>query len=358
MLGAYGNVGRYALKHLADSGKYELSALGRDIAKVKNDSFFQNISDVEWTFGDASCSETVEEFINGKDVILNTLFCSDTLKFEIYKKCMMEGIPCVDTGIPENIENFSGGSYLYGAGALPGLSSIMGVYAARGFSKLKSYTHITSMNGVFSKGSAYDYLSGVSKDLTDKKIPLEHRFGVDLPFIGKSDLYQYSDEETKIVTQLIGYSNGRHYITFGDPTIQKSIEHSVLIFASDPLSTAEKLVLQSKIHANRSREHMAFLIEVSGINENGTDEVRSLVIKFTSSPALTGLSAAVCTEIVLAEKNPTEILKLSELPEHKDLYENNIDMIVSSLRSSPEKIMFDEFNVKLEEMNEEMNGEI
>ena len=222
---------------------------------------------------------------------------------------------------------------------------------------MKEYTHITSMQGTFSRGAAYDYLSGVSKDISDKKLPSENRFGVQLPFIGQSDLYQYHDAETKLVTRVTGCRDGRHYITFGNPELQRIIEHSVLTFADNPEGAVEQLMTQSILHHRRAKEHIAFLIEVSGIDESGSESVRSLVVKFSASPALTGISAGISAEIAASETDLAGTFRLTELPE-RNLYAKYIDMIIKRLCDSPEKIMFDEFTVKLEELNEEMSGEI
>ncbi len=359
VLGAAGSVGRYALKYLTDTEKYNVFAFGHKEEKIKGDSFFNNLSKVEWTFGDMQKKENLMEFINGKDVILNAMFCPEDIRIFISEICETKGIPCVDTGIPscELTKLPEKTLYIYGAGALPGLSAVIGVYAAGNFKEINEYVHITSMDGLFSRGAAYDYLEGVSKDVLEKKASTEIRKDVTIPFIGNNDLRQYQDSETEIVARVTGCKDCRHYIAFGDANIQKAVEHSVLTFPDKPKEAVEQLMLQSQLSYSRSKEHMAFLIEVNGRDINDENKVQSTVVKFTSSPALTGISAGIVTELAVKENVIKGAYCFSQFPE-TNLYEKYIDDIVARLHSSPEMIMFEEFDLRLDDLNTEMNGEI
>ena len=359
LLGAAGSVGRHALKYLSKIGEYNIYAFGHNEQTVKDDSFFDNLPNVQWTFGDMLQKELLIEFIKGKDIILNAMFCPEDVRELIVKACENNGIPCVDTG------NFTSDSYklptnslyIYGAGALPGLSAIIGTYAARNFKEVKEYVHISSMYGLFSRGAAYDYLEGVSKDVLEKKAPTEIRKDVNIPFVGVNDLRQYHDLETELVSRVVGCKESCHYIAFGDTDIQKIVEHSVLIFPDKPKEAVEQLMLQSQISFSRWKEHMAFLVEVSGVDKNDENKVQSTVVKFTSSPALTGISAGIVCELALKENSVKGSYSLSQLPE-TILYEKYIDGIVQRIRSSPEMIMFEEFDLKLDDLNTETFGEI
>ena len=80
-------------------------------------------------------------------------------------------------------------------------------------------------------------------------------------------------------------------------------------------------------------------------------------MKFTSSPALTGISAGIVTELAAKEKIIKGAFCFSQFPA-TNLYEKYMDDIVDRLRSSPEMLMFEEFDLRLDDLNTEMTGEI
>ena len=360
VLGAYGSVGRNALEYLYNTGKYELYAVGRDLSKVENDSFFKAIPNIAWTSADVTDTVQLESFIAEKDVVLNTVSCSSMYSLKIAEICLKNGKRYVDAGMSEGFEKFEGerASFIYGAGALPGLSEVLGVYAADNFKTVTEYTHITSMEGVFSYGAAFDYLKGISADIAKGSTrSLERTESIQLPFIGTADIRCYVDGETKYVTEKVGCSNGRHYLAFGSGKMKSVIENAALTFSNDPENTAKQLVDFSRMYNIKAKEHIALIIEVKGEAEDGTNKIQTMILKCSSSPALTGMSAGLCVELAADAKYETGVFPLSKLPDSV-LYDDFIPHIVYALKNSENTSIFETYPVGINELNEESFGEI
>ncbi len=360
VLGAYGSVGRHALKYLYNTKKYELYACGRDPDKVRNDTFFTDMHGVKWIKLDVSDSEALEESIQDKDAVLNTVSYSGNCSENILKICTRMKKAYVDAGIPENAAGFTGRkdiSVIYGAGALPGLSSILGIYCAEGFSSVTCFRHITSFSGAFSYGAAYDYLKGICERSVNKSYEKnEFLKDVTLPVLGGTDLMQYSDNETEYVLKKTDCEDGKHYVSFGNSSLIPVIKRTALRFNDDPEGAVSELVTFSRMYNDRSDEHTAFIIEVKGRNDS-EDIYRTLVLKFDSSSSLTGLAAGVCTGIAADAEGPFGVYSLSEFPECR-LYANALPVITEAIRNSEHKVLFEIYGEGIDMIINQNEGEI
>ena len=355
ILGAYGTVGREALQHLYSTGDYELYGLVRQPERVKEDPFFDAMPDVRWERLDITENERLTDAICGMDVVLNTVSCSGKYSRKIAELCAERNTAYVDAGIPDDIGDLSGQSdktLLYGAGALPGLSSVLGVYAAQGFDTVSGYQHIASIHGAFSYGAAYDYLRGVSG-----KYGGHHVKKTELPLLGCTEIMQYTDDETHYVLQKIGCPDGKHYVTLGSRKLYATIERAVLRFESDPEGAARELVTYSQLYRVRSQEHMAFIIEVQGTTEQGIQQTRTLLMKYDSAAALTGLSAGLSTEIAANASQPIGVCSLTHFPDDP-LYAKEMPRILRAIDENRHKVVFETCACSINEWMQESEGEI
>lgn len=359
ILGAYGTVGREALRYLYQTGHYELSAFVRQPERVHDDPFFADLPDVRWHRLDITEAEPLQDAIRGMDVVLNTVSCSGIHSRQVAEQCAAQQIAYVDAGIPDAIGTLAGRTdltLLYGAGALPGLSAVLGVYAAQEFDTVTGYQHIASIRGAFSYGAAYDYLCGVHAQMHSEPAGQLVR-NVELPLLGCTDIRQYTDDETRYVLQKIGCPDGKHYVTLGSRQLRAVIERAVLRFASDPEGAAQELVTFSQLYRIRSQEHIAFLIEVQGTAAHGIPQTRTLLLKYDASAALTGLSAGLCTEIAANASQPTGVCSLTHFPDHP-LYAGAMPQILRALGENRHKVVLETCACSLNEWMQESEGEI
>lgn len=360
LLGGYGSVGRYALAYLHNTGKYELYASGRDLSKVGQDVLLSAISGVVWSVLDVTNWKELEAFVEDKDIILNTVSFSSEYSAEIAALCVRKGKRYVDAGISADLEclHCTDSSILYGAGALPGLSAVLAVYAAESFQKITSFTHITAMEGVFSRGAAYDYLKGISADISKGNSQGTVRIsGAEIPFVGIADMNQYIDKETRYVSEKIGFADGVHYLAFGSGAMKSAVERAVLTFSSNPEEAVQSLMDFSYMHNRKSCEHMTFVMEAKGRIQDGTETVQTMVLKFASSAALTGTSAGLCTEMLADAEREIGILPFCEFPDSA-LYPTWMPHIVSVLKNSHYTYLFETYPMSIDALNEESTGEI
>lgn len=360
ILGAYGSVGRYALKYLSETGKYEIYATGRHISNIQEDYFFSNMKQVLWVELDVTDTNALEQFVSDKDVIVNTVSCLNKYSYHIAELCMQCNTKYVDAGAVKGYEtiNANNGSLLYGTGALPGFSAVLAIYFAQQFSQIESFQHITSMEGVFSKGAAYDYLNGIMLDKSNtNNQPMERKQGVEIPFIGNLDLNQYIDSETTYVKDKLGCPNVKHFVSLGNSKLKTVVEKAMLIFRESPEEAVKQLIDFSQMYHIKSKEHMAYIIDGKGTDKNGATKESSLVLKFASALALTGTITGLCAGMLADATEEIGVINFSHFADCK-LYEMYIPRFIAYLQDSEYTHMFEIYKMGLDDLKQDDYGEI
>ena len=347
LLGGAGNVGRYALEYLASTGKFALEAASRSITSSQ-----MNLENVKLTDLDVNDDSALADFVSRNDMILNLVPSAVRSGVGIARICTEKGVPLADAGTAEGYEEM-GGNCIYSAGAIPGFSAPLAVYAAKDFDKVGAFTHICSMSGVFSFGAAYDYLKGVvggSAQESVKQIP-----SAEIPFVGTGSLTSYSDNETSYVCRRLGVQ-GEHFVSFGGNETSSILKRAAMTFSSDKVGSAKKLVEMSKMYNIKTNEHFAFIIEVKG-EKNGRDAVSTLVLKADTSQAVTGICAGLCAEMVAGNSETTGVFSFSEFAE-TPLYSRYMPYFMEQLEKSSHVVILENFDMAIDELNEESSGEI
>ena len=353
ILGAAGDVGRYALEYLNSTGRFQIEAVSRNINKARKDLFFNGMINVSFTEADITDNAFLEEFVRRNDVVLNMVSGAVRKGSEIADICAVNNRPFVDAGTGDHFKNVSGKGF-YTAGALPGLSVPLAFYAARNFSKVTNYRHITSMSGVFSFGAAYDYLEGVTGS-TAKSGMVKQLKGVNVPFIGEEDLTEYSDLETAFLKKNL-CADGESFVSFGGAETGSIMKQAAVTFSTDKTGSANKLVELSRLHHIRANDHFMFLIEISGISEE-KEKTSTLVLRMESSQSLTGLVSGICTEMAADETDLSGLISFSEFS-RTPFFNRYMPDIVKKISGNKRTVMFDEYGMSIDELNEESYGEI
>lgn len=359
VLGAYGNIGSHALRYLYDTKKYKLYASGRDISKVSAEDL-QYLDGVEWTNLDVNDEVALKNYIQDMDIVVNTVAFSSKNGHKIAKICIENNKKYIDAGMNEYLANMdisnSDVTCIYGAGALPGLSGVLSTYVAKDFTFIDSFKHITSLQGVFSKGSAYDYLDGVSN--VDSSANLKKINKCYLPFIEEVSLNPYVDNETKYVANKIHLNdNANWYMAMKLGKFKSIIESSAIMFHSNPEEAVENLVKNSKLYNVKSDEHMIFMIEVFGTLSNGDKSFKTLILKSGNPSNLTGLVTGICADICADYTGNVGLLPFTQLADTV-LYEKYLPYIVQRIQESSNTYIFDVYDCPLEDFNNDCLGEI
>lgn len=347
LLGGTGNVGRYALEYLAGTGKFTIKVASHGITASA-----LALENVKFTELDVNDNSVLGDYILKNDMIVNLIPSAVRSGASIARMCAERGVPLVDAGTAEDYEKASE-NCIYSAGAIPGFSAPLAVYAAKDFDQVSAFTHICSMSGVFSFGAAYDYLEGVVGSLTKgsiKQIPV-----AEIPFVGTGSLTSYSDRETAYVCHRLG-AQGEHFMSFGGKETSSILKSAAMTFNSDKLGSAKKLVKMSKIYNIKANEHFAFIIEVNG-TKNGKDKTLTLVLKADSAQAVTGICTGLCAEMAAENFGATGVFSFSEFAE-TSLYNRYMPYFIEQLRNSSHVIMLEIFDMTIDELNEESSGEI
>lgn len=352
LLGAGGTVGRYALEYLISTGKFAVEAASRNMTSSRKEVFHFETGKVKFTDFDINDDCTLKKFILRNDIVLNMIPSAVRKGTDIAGYCAAAGRTLVDAGTAEGYENM-GGNCIYSAGALPGLSAPLAVHAAEGFDKVVSFKHICSVSGAFSFGAAYDYLEGVVSRAAQESV--QQIRGADIPYVGVGDMTSYSDRETRYISDRLG-AKGEHYISFGGSETSSILKKAALTFESDKKGSAERLVEMSRMYNIKANEHFAFVIEIKG-HMNGEECVRTTVLKADSSQSLTGVSAGLCTEMAAENLNVTGVFSFSEFAE-TPLYSRYMPYFINTLRKNSHIIMLESFDMPIDGLNEESNGEI
>ncbi|HNZ98839.1 saccharopine dehydrogenase NADP-binding domain-containing protein [Ruminococcus sp.] len=351
VLGGAGSVGRYALGYLAETEKFAIEAASRSIT-ASCGMFSCGMDNVSLTDLDVNDKTALGEFISRNDIVLNLVPAAVFSGTETARLCAEKSTPLVDAGTAQGYEAI-GGNCIYSAGALPGFSAPLAVYAAEGFDSISSFTHISSMSGVFSFGAAYDYLEGVAGSSSQENV--RQLRGAEIPFVGEGDMTSYSDRETEYVRRRLG-AEGTHYISFGGSETSSLLKRAAMTFGSDKNGSAKKLVEMSRMYSIKANEHFAFVIEINGY-KNGGVKTETLVLKADSSQSLTGICAGLCTEMAAENLNSTGVFSFSEFAE-TPLYSRYMPYFIEKLGKNRHIIMLERFDMSVEELCEESSGEI
>lgn len=356
VLGGYGDVGLKVLELLNKKDDICLLGAGRNLNKVSL-KIKEKLENVKWYKVDINEEEEVLEFIKKLDVVVNCVGPSSVYSSKIAQLCIDNQCKYVDVGYDSGIKNIKVDDKsvcIYASGSSPGISGILCRYLAKQFKEILSMTYITSANGIFTYNAAWDYLYGV----TDKsnlsraswingnieENTLLRQQNRKLPFIDEEvDMFPYFDEESEIVAQKINPKEAKWYIALGGKHIKAAIDRSCILFNVDKDKAIRELVQASKLDAMKKKYYVIYFVEIYGVDLDGNESVKTLVLKCNNPTELTGGVAGITANIVANNDNLIgnyplsyldeyeciiEDLKMIDSIEQLYIYESNIDSLM------------------------------
>ena len=163
ILGAYGAVGIWATRFIRNNSDYRLRIGGRNIEKAPSE-LRSEWNDAEWTKVDVSNKKSVEQFMDGCEIILDCAKLSEAQTVLMDEIAEAKNTPILHLGIEGFKRKESEVSIIYGAGCIPGLSGLIPQYLAQRFDHVKSLEFYYGGLGAFSYTAANDFIDSLHND--------------------------------------------------------------------------------------------------------------------------------------------------------------------------------------------------
>lgn len=317
VLGATGSAGYWALRYFGSRPQNVRVLAGvRSLSKV-DETLKKACAGAEWHAVDACDAPALARFADACDAVVNLVGPSSAYSRLVADACAPRTRLLVDGGhcMPAPGGREQGrAACIYEAGALPGLSALLCRYLADHFESVGVLLSVSVLSGVFSPGAARDYLDGViqSRMAGGAAAPSGARAGAGrpdglpaqrrmlLPFCREAlTLTAYTDSETASVERAVRPRRADFYVGMGAEAMRKSLEMAGALFAAEPEQAVELLVEGSRCHVPAGGAQMLYLIQMDGRLKNGTDGVRTLVLKACNPAAVTGSTAAAAADVLL-----------------------------------------------------------
>lgn len=307
VIGGYGEVGINACNLLQKWGKQTLKIGGRNPEKEKlrhRDSF----PNAEWAYIDMYNEDSLLNFIDGCDLILNCAGPSHKVSKRIAEKCIETGHHLVDAGLERNVEELTlqqpDLSILYGAGAIPGLSGMLPFWFARQFDKVHASISYTGILDTFTPTAAEDYLEGVLdetntplaawQDGTLAKGVLRRQPHLILPFFEKElTAYPIFDDETLHVAKTLKLNHGEWYLTVDGNQMAMALDNAAVQYRDSQQETIERLCLASSLDMVGRKPYYNQLIQFEG-EVDAAVTIKTVLLQALGMAQLTGSVAAAC----------------------------------------------------------------
>lgn len=346
IIGGYGEVGVQAALRLAEWGRLPLRIGGRNAAAVQAGRSGR-LSAAEWQTVDIADERSLNSFADGCALLVNCAGPSFELSARLAGFCSRNGYLLVDAGLAQGAEAAGSGqeargkggswpkeSFLYAAGAMPGLSGLLPRWLARSMDTVRTLRCITGGLDTFTAAAAEDYLVGVMgaeneplaawKDGARRSAALSKQNAVRLPLYAREvTLYPYMDREAELVAGSLKLHDGEWYLAVDGTSVPAVLETARPQFAADRSGAIERLRRASGLDAAGRRSYIHFLIQAEGLR-GGRPAARTLALRAESPSQLTGAAVAAAAMAAVEGGLPPQATPLAEIPDP--------DTIVSLLR--------------------------
>lgn len=356
ILGAYGAVGIWATRFIRANGTQKLRIGGRNIEKAPSE-LRTEWADADWTKVDVSDKDSVSQFMDGCEVILDCAKLSDTQVTLMDEIAENKKTPVLHLGIAGFKRKDSGVAIAYGAGCIPGLSGLIPQYLAMNFDRVHSLEFYYGGLGAFSYTAANDFIDSLHN--SDNRTMVYWKNGAVVPFEESSNdvsedlkkvidikkMFPFFDGEAEAVTRKLQLDEARfHMCLSGERTIEimNSARHQ---YKQNPDETIKKLCTASKLDTFGIKENTFYLCLMEG-EKNGTPAKFKMTVSGLGPSPMTGVSAGAATLSFINEKNICGTFLLGE--------SNLAKPIIESLMANQP-----EFSCEIKNMNStEIEGEI
>jgi Saccharopine dehydrogenase NADP binding domain len=167
VIGAYGGVGRAAVRRLAAAGAGPLRVGGRRLDLARHLAAEQPGGDAQPAWVDAGCADSLERFCAGCRLVVNCAGPSHELVDTVARAAWSAGADVVETGgddpVHERLSGLdaAGRTAVVSAGMMPGLSGLLPRCLASGFDRPVRLTAYAGGRGRLTPAAASDYLAAL-----------------------------------------------------------------------------------------------------------------------------------------------------------------------------------------------------
>ena len=356
ILGAYGAVGIWATRLIKSKSAQKIRIGGRNIEKVPSE-LRSEWSDAEWVKVDVSDKESIKQFMDGCEIILDCAKLSEAQTTQMDEIADAKNTPVLHLGIAGFQRKESKIPIFYGTGAIPGLSGLIPQYLAKNFDHVNSLDFYYGGLGAFSYTAANDFIESLHND--EIRTMVYWKNGEIIPYIPSSndvveDLksvisinkqFPFFDGEAEAITRKINPDEARfHMCVSGERTVE-IMNSARFQYKQNPDETIKKLCTASKLDVFGIKENTFYLCIMEGVKNGNPLKLKMTVSGLGPSP-MTGVTAGA-TVIALEKENVPGGIKL--------LGESDLatSIIESLIENEPD------FSCEIKDMNSiEIEGEI
>ncbi len=332
IVGAYGGVGRAAVRRLRAWGVGPLRVGGRRPELARRLVEEELDGEAEAAEVDVERGESLARFCAGCRLVVSCAGPSHRLLDRVCRAALAAGASCVEPAGDEAVhERLRGGEWagrtvVLSAGLVPGLSGLLPrCVAARWLERPARLTAYAGGRGRLTPAAAADYLAG-SLDRTGESLaawrggrrvpralaPLRE---VELPFFpGRVTAQPFLSAETERVARSLGLDEARWYSVLDGRHVPAALARLQGARSGEaPDAAAAELELAADLDLFGHQPYQLIVLQMEG-ESAGRPACRTLVLRARDGIELTGAVAALAACAVLRGEVPPGVHYMADLP--------------------------------------------
>lgn len=303
ILGAYGEIGKYATNILCKNYKDKIYLMGRNAKKsINKEEFSKNVEIIDI---DIFNGEDIKKYLLKCDILINCSGKTGLLNKDEFK---YKGI-YIDVNLkPKDFKTY--GVSIFSCGSIPGFSGVLCDFISKEFDELNGLEFYYSGRGKFSNTSAADYLDGVfdedfSKPNYEEDIILNKNVNYKLmnqKSENEGKYYPYFDEECKYIVDNLNLKNASFFTMMDGINLSKALEDIRNKYNESRELAIKTLVNASTLDSINFGDYLNYTIEAKGYL-NKEKVIKTLILESKNPSKMTGESLASLVLAILENKN-------------------------------------------------------
>lgn len=312
VLGAYGDVGLYAVRSLLSLGPCNLRLGGRDRERAREVTESLGVPGLEHQDVDACNERSLRRFIENSDIVLNCAGPSRVIGGRVAAAALQAGADYVDVAGDEILRGAIPGDWrarertaILAAGLRPGFTGIAPRWlASKEFDRVDSLVSYFGVSARFTATAADDFLEAAANDESralaawrDGPRPsiLRRRRDVDLPFFEpNATLLPALDSEGERIAGGLHLKRADFYSVISGKHMVEAVDRAISTERADGVKL---LCHASALDIAGSQPHVTLLLELAG-EHHGKAISRTLLFRGKGSAEISGAMAAISTRAI------------------------------------------------------------
>lgn len=317
VIGAYGGVGRAAVRRLRAAGIGPLRVGGRRLGLAELLVAEELGNDGEPVRVDVHCAESLAAFCAGCSLVVNCAGPSHEMLDTVARAAWCAGADVVETAGDAAVHERLGGAgpgatrraAVVSAGLMPGLSGLLPRCLAAGFDRPIRLTAYAGGVGRLTPASAADYLASLADGAALAAWQHERRVSralaplrdVELPpFPGRVTAHPFVSIELERTARALSLDEAAWYNVLDGVHLQAALARLQTVEAG---AAAEHLVLASDLDLFGRAPYQLMVLQLEG-DSGGAPACRTLILRACDGIELTGAVTALAALAVLGGEVP------------------------------------------------------